>query len=69
MNLKKLFTKHPNCIGETYWQHNRCAIKYSLMFFLAGVVCMIHAWFPFLFEKTASSIARNIIKCREDREE
>ena len=70
--LKKvygLFQEHPNSLGETYWQHMLKAVKFSILFGAASVICLMHALFPFLFVSTASSIAKNIIDCNEARGE
>jgi hypothetical protein len=45
------------------------AVKFSILFGAASVMCLIHALFPFLFVNTASSIAKNIIDCNEARGE
>lgn len=70
--LKKvynLFKKHPSSLGETYWQHMLKAVKFSILFGTASVICFIHALFPFLFVNTATGIAKNIIDCNEARGE
>jgi len=45
--LKKLFTKHPNEVGETYWQHFKAASRISWRSFLVSMTQLIHAIFPF----------------------
>jgi len=58
--LKKLFTDHPNSRGETYFEHLLCAAGYGLRMVLAGFAAIIHSIFPFLFETTASDLAKEI---------
>ena len=45
------------------------AVKFSILFGTASVICFIHALFPFLFVNTATGIAKNIIDCNEARGE
>ena len=68
--LKKiynLFIEHPNDMGESYLVHFIWGLIFSIYLVAAGVICFIHAVFPFLFEDTASSIARWIADTAEDR--
>ena len=66
-SIKKLFTKHPDSLGESYLKHFIIAVFFSISLLFAGVVCMIHAIFPFLFEDTASSIAGWIVDSNHER--
>lgn len=65
--LKEMFTEHLKSTGETYLEHMFWAIVYSLSLILAGVACGIRSVFPFLFTKTASSIAEWILDTKERR--
>jgi hypothetical protein len=65
--MKKIFTEHPKSVGETYLKHMSRAILYSLGLILAGAACAIHSVFPFLFKKTASSIAEWVLDSKEHR--
>ena len=56
----KLFTEHPNNVGETYFQHMKVALKYSLTFFGLGIVAFIHSIFPFMFVTTASDKVKEL---------
>ena len=42
-------------MGETYFQHMRCATIFGFSMLTGGIACLIHAIFPFLFEKTGSN--------------
>jgi hypothetical protein len=55
-----LFTKHPNAVGETYFEHVFSALSFAVMMFLASVICAIHSVLPFLFEKTAGNIIEGL---------
>jgi len=59
-DLKNLFTDHPNDIGETYLQHMRFALLMSLKLFFLSIAIAIHAAFPFIFTKIASTTILNI---------
>ncbi len=50
----RIFTEHPESIGETYFQHLKHALCFGLKMAIGGIACMIHAIFPFLFQKTGS---------------
>ena len=63
----RLFTDHPNWNEETYLKHMMFALLYSFLFLIAALVCFVHAFFPFLFTNTASSIARFILGSVRDR--
>ena len=52
----KLFTQHPASVGESYAEHLVAATGFSARLLLAGVICLVHAVFPFLFEKTGSQM-------------
>ena len=60
--IKNLFTYHPNAQKMTYWQHCKQAIIMSLQLLVASISLMIHAIFPFLLKKTASSIINKVKK-------
>ena len=54
--MRNPFTAHPHSVGETYAEHLRFAFAYGQRMTLGGVAALLHAVFPFLFEKTASAI-------------
>ena len=58
--IKKLFTEHPHSLGESYLEHLICAAGYGLRMIVAGFAAIIHSVFPFLFETTASDLAKEI---------
>lgn len=63
----KAFSQHPQSVDETYWQHMQFAGNFSFKLFLAAMAAIIHAIFPFLFEKTASTIVRNLVNKTHNR--
>jgi Family of unknown function (DUF6356) len=54
MDLHRLFTEHPASVGETYVEHMGTAVGFGARMMLAGMACIVHAVFPFLFVKTGS---------------
>lgn len=52
----KLFTEHPETVGETYGQHMGTALSFAGPLMFAGLACLVHAVLPFLFEKTGSRV-------------
>lgn len=51
-----LFTQHPQSVEETYLEHMRFAAGFAARLFLAAGAALVHAFLPFLFEKTASGM-------------
>ena len=60
--MSNIFTKHPNSVNETYWQHLKFAISCGVKMLFAGLVSIIHGIFPFLFQTTGSTIILNLAK-------
>ena len=54
--LATLFTAHPQSVDESYGEHFLFALRFSGLLFLAAFCALVHAFLPFLFEKTASTI-------------
>lgn len=54
--MKNIFTKHPHSIGETYLQHFKFASCFGLTMLMGGSACILHAIFPFIFQKTGSNL-------------
>jgi Family of unknown function (DUF6356) len=53
--MKNIFTEHPHSIGESYLQHFFFAFKFGAQMAAGGLACILHAVFPFIFQKTASN--------------
>lgn len=54
MGIRRLFTEHPESVGETYLQHLCAASGFAARMFFGGVACLLHAIFPFAFCRTGS---------------
>lgn len=54
--MKNIFTDHPHSIGETYLHHLKFASLFGMKMMAGGIACLLHAIFPFLFQKTGSNL-------------
>ena len=61
------FTKHPNEVGETYFQHMRCALGFHFTLLRLSLCALVHAVFPFLCETTASDGIKQLNDCMQNR--
>ncbi|QLC23907.1 hypothetical protein HFP57_01905 [Parasphingopyxis algicola] len=50
----KLFTNHPNSVGESYLEHMGMAFGFGFRLIWSGIACILHGLFPFLFVSTGS---------------
>ncbi len=66
--MKNPFTKHPQEVDETYFEHMAMAVRYAFTFLLLFFVALIHAVFPFWFRKTSSCVIQEMGKLIEERE-
>ena len=56
----KFLTSHLDSVGETYFQHFRHAMSFAVAMFFGATACLVHALFPFLFEKTGSDCIKTL---------
>ena len=54
MNLHRLFTEHPESVGESYGEHLVRATCFGGRMVVGGFACMLHALLPFVFVRTGS---------------
>ncbi|SDD03039.1 hypothetical protein SAMN05444678_10852 [Sphingomonas sp. YR710] len=52
--LDRYFLAHPRSVGESYGEHMGQALFFARHLLLGGVACLVHAFLPFLFERTGS---------------
>ena len=52
--FQRLFVSHPRAVGETYGEHFGMAMSFAGPLLLAGLACLVHAFAPGVFERTAS---------------
>jgi hypothetical protein len=67
--FKNLFTAHPESINETYFRHLCFASLSGLRLIFAGIACIIHSIFPFLFINTASNVVKKIYEKMDNRKQ
>jgi hypothetical protein len=60
MSLKRLFTEHPEAVGESYGEHMGVALSFAGPLLLAGLAALVHAILPFLFTTTASATVKRL---------
>ena len=60
MDLNRLFTGHPESVGESYLQHLAAAATFGLRMVLGGLACLVHGLLPFLFERTGSNCVTDL---------
>ncbi len=58
MPILRAFTEHPASVGESYTEHLAFASKFGGGLMWAGLACVLHGVFPFLFKKTGSDCVR-----------
>jgi hypothetical protein len=60
LNLQRLFLEHPRSIGETYFEHQRCAFEIGATLIAAGFACLIHGLVPAAFRDTGSRVVSQV---------
>jgi hypothetical protein len=63
--MRNPFTAHPASVGEGYFEHMASALGVWVRLFLATTVVFIHAFLPFLFPETGSSILKQLLYERD----
>jgi hypothetical protein len=58
--IARLFTAHPEAVGESYTEHFGVAARFGMRMVLAGLACLVHAVLPFAFVTTASRTIREL---------
>ena len=65
--MKSLFLTHPRSVDESYVEHMAFAGRFSAKLFLAAGAALVHAFLPFLFEKTASRMIAEMYERTKNR--
>jgi hypothetical protein len=60
MSLKRMFTEHPEAVGESYFEHMRVALSFAGPLLAAGLAALVHAVLPFLCVTTASGTVKRL---------
>ena len=59
--------KHLDECGEGYFKHMFEAWRIVSVLLISSIACLIHSLFPFVFQKTASTMIRNILNRTDSR--
>lgn len=59
-SLDRLFLAHPRSVDESYFEHMRFALSFSVRLLGAGLAALVHAFVPCLFETTASRMIKSM---------
>ncbi len=51
---------HPASVGESYPEHFMFASRFGLKLIGAGLAAIVHGFLPCAFEKTASSVIKDL---------
>lgn len=54
------FKSHPASVDESYVEHLGSAWSFAVPLIGAGIACLLHGLFPFLFVTTGSSTIRQL---------
>lgn len=52
--MKNMFTSHPRQVCMTYAQHMRLSLRFALMFHVASMKAVVHAFAPCIFITSTS---------------
>lgn len=58
--IRRLFNEHPASVDESYGEHMAMASYFGVRMVGAGLACLMHAIFPFLFVTTGSDTIRGL---------
>ncbi len=67
MSLARLFTDHPQSVGESYFQHMGVAGYFCFWLAVAAGAALVHALIPAACETTASRIVKKLYARMEAR--
>ena len=67
--MKNIFTEHPIEVGETYFQHLRKALSFSLKLLLMSFQALLHAFIPCLCVASVSEKIKRMSQLLESRKE
>jgi hypothetical protein len=60
MSIFRSFSAHPRSVGESYLEHLESASFFGSRMIVAGMACMLHGLFPFLFVTTGSKTVKHL---------
>lgn len=67
MQKTNLLNRHLKATGENYFEHFLFAFVNGMWLFALGLVLICHAFFPFLFQTTASESVEKVNEVMQKR--
>lgn len=56
----RLFLSHPRSVGESYAEHAGVAGRFGVTMVVGGLACILHAFVPAIFPRTASDRVKKL---------
>ena len=58
--IERIFLAHPRSVDESYGEHFSVAFGFGAQMVTGGLACIVHAFIPALFERTASKTVKSL---------
>lgn len=58
--IDRIFLSHPRSVGETYGEHAATAARFGFTMMIGGAACVVHAFIPAVFPRTASDRVKKL---------
>lgn len=59
--IERIFLAHPRSVDESYGEHFSVAFGFGAQMVTGGLACIVHAFIPALFERTASKTVKSLL--------
>jgi len=56
----RIFLSHPRSVGESYPEHAATAARFGATMVVGGFACILHAFVPAIFPRTASDRVKKL---------
>jgi len=56
----RIFLSHPRSVGESYTEHAGVAARFGVTMVIGGAACILHAFIPAIFPRTASDRVKKL---------
>lgn len=64
----RLFLRHPREVSESYGEHFATASGFGVRMVIGGLACIVHAFVPMLFVRTASDTVKALYARMKSRQ-
>ena len=61
--------KHLRQTNETYYQHFKCANRISFKLFVGSIQCLIHAFYPDVYQDAVTIKCKSILDTRYNKKD